>query len=77
MRWQTLYFEDASDRYELKRYAPIDKHYIPHKNYCLSVVKPQYIFDKERMKTEQVGISSVLSRRFHSIRHAQLYLKRM
>ncbi|KAK8826885.1 hypothetical protein WA556_004472 [Blastocystis sp. ATCC 50177/Nand II] len=37
MRWQTLYFEDESDRYELKRYAPSDEHYIPHLNYCLSI----------------------------------------
>ena len=55
MRWQTLYFEDESDRYELKRYAPSDEHYIPHLNYCLSVVKPQFIFDRQQMRTEQAG----------------------
>ena len=63
LRWQTIYFEDESDRYELKRYSRKDPNYAPSSNYCLSVIKPSFIFDKRRMKRERVRHFPPLSHR--------------
>ncbi|KAK8796287.1 histone deacetylation protein [Blastocystis sp. subtype 4] len=47
---ETIYFDDASDRYELKRYAQDDPHYRKNENYCLSLVRPNFIFDSSTMQ---------------------------
>ena len=40
---ETIYFADASDQYELKRYPVTDARYQRNGNYCLSLVRSDSI----------------------------------
>ena len=40
---ETIYLEDSNNRYELKRYPSHHPQYKKNGNYCLSIVKPEYI----------------------------------
>ena len=40
---ETIYLEDATNRFELKRYPSHHPQYKKNGNYCLSIVKPAYI----------------------------------
>lgn len=53
---ETIYFEDKTHRFELRRYPVTHPNFKKNGNYCLSIIKPEVITDQRSFRSLDIPL---------------------